>query len=195
MKIRIHPAAAIIPLFPLLRILTWSQTGLLWLCAVLHEIAHVAAYHSCGIAMESITLLPFGLCAVPENPLRISPKQEIFCAAAGPVENLLTALILLALPLPAENETVRYLLYCNAALCLINLLPILPLDGGRILYYSLSVRWNAPICETVCRRSGVVLICLLSAPAVAELLFDKNPSFVMILGYLTLYTAVRRGSI
>lgn len=195
MKIRIHPTAALIPLFPLLGILTWGQTGLLWLCAVLHEIAHVAAYRLCGIRMESVTLLPFGLCAVPDDPLRITPGQEILCAAAGPFVNLLTVLILLALPLPAESETVRYLLYCNAALCLINLLPVLPLDGGRILYYSLAARWDASVCEAVCRRSGAILICLLAAPAVIALITDKNPSFVMILGYLALYTAVRRGSI
>ena len=195
MKIRVHPASAVIPLFPFLGILTWGQTGLLWLCAVLHELAHVAAYRLCGISMESVTLLPFGLCAVPKDSLRISPKQEILCAAAGPLVNLLTVSLLLALPLPAESETVRYLLYCNAALCLVNLLPILPLDGGRILYYSLAVKWDASVCEAVCRRSGAVLISLLLAPSVAALIADKNPSFVMILGYLALYTAIRRGSI
>ena len=145
--------------------------------------------------MEQITLLPFGICAEPRNPISISQKNEIFCAAAGPILNLFLTVLLLALPIPSEIEAVRYLLYCNGALFLINILPVLPLDGGRILYYALGQKHDIEICETVCRRVGWITLILLLYPVCASLFADKNPSLAMIWGYLAVYSLLRRGSI
>lgn len=194
-RIRIHPTVILLIAFPLLNLLTWQQTGILWLCAALHEVGHIAAYRLCGTTMERIEILPFGICAIPKDPLRISPGNEVFCAAAGPMINLLITVLMLALPFAAENETVRYLLYCNGALFVINSLPILPLDGGRILYYALAGTLDAERCETVCRRCATILLSLMLFPVCATLFADKNPSLAMIWGYLAAYTVLRRGSI
>ena len=150
-QFKIHPTVFLAILFPCLGILTWGQTGLLWLSALLHELAHIVAYRICGTKMERVELLPFGICAIPKDPLKITPINEVFCSAAGPTVNLLITLVLLAFPFSVESEAVRYLLYCNGALFLINVLPILPLDGGRILYYALAIKRDAEICEKVIR--------------------------------------------
>lgn len=194
-KLKIHPTAFLILCFPLLRILSWSEIGILWLSAVLHELGHVIAYRICGTGMESITLLPFGLCAIPKDSIKVSPENEVFCAAAGPAVNLLLSLILLALPLSPTRGWILYALYCNISLFLINLLPILPLDGGRILYFSSARKRSPPECETVCRTWGTVLLCVLLIPATYMLIWDKNPSLAMIWGYLALYHRINRGSL
>lgn len=194
-RVRIHPTVFLAALFPCLGILTWGQTGLLWLSAALHEGGHIFAYRICGTRMESIQLLPFGICAVPKDTLKITPTNEVFCAAAGPTVNLLISVLLLAFPFPAENETVRYLLYCNVALFLINILPILPLDGGRFLYYAFAGKYGAEVCERICYRCALIVLILLSFPVCVTLFLEKNPSLAMIWGYLAAYTVVRRGSI
>lgn len=194
-RFKIHPTVFLAALFPIFGILTWEQTGLLWLSAALHETAHVGAYGLCGTKMEQIQILPFGICAVPKDEYKISPENEVFCAAMGPTVNLLIASLLLALPFSAENETVRYLLYCNAALFFINSLPILPLDGGRVLYFSLARKYDGARCERICYRCALLLLILLLFPVCATLFVDKNPSLALIWGYLTAYTALRRGSV
>lgn len=194
-RVRINPAVFLLILFPFFGLLTWGQTGILWLCAALHEAGHIIAYRICGTTMDTIHILPFGLCAIPKNQLKISPSNEVFCAAAGPAINLLLTVITLALPVSPESETVRYILYCNGALFLINILPILPLDGGRILYYTLAGRFDAEVCETVCRRCAIIVLTLLLFPVCVTVFADKNPSLAMIWGYLAGYTALRRGSI
>ncbi len=191
----IHPSVFFVALFPCLGILTWAQTALLWASAALHETGHILAYGLCGTTMERIILLPFGICAVPQNPLKIPPKNEVFCAGAGPVLNLLVTVILLALPISSKNEILLYLLYCNGALFLINLLPILPLDGGRMLYYALAIKYDGERCETVSRRCALVILILLLYPVIASLWVEHNPSLAMIWGYLASYTVLRRGSI
>ncbi len=195
MKFKFHPTAVLVALFPLLGLLTWGQTALLWGCAALHECGHILAYCLWGKGMESVTLLPFGLAALPKNPLSIPPKTEVLCSAAGPFLNLMGAVLLLALPLSPENETVRYLLYCNITLFVLNILPILPLDGGRMLYFSLAGRFDGAVCETVCRRVALVLLILLLFPVCLTLFAHKNPSLAMVWGYLAGYTFFRRGGL
>ncbi len=194
-KIKLHPTLLLVAIFPCFGLLSWEQTALLWASATWHEIGHIFAYRLCGETMERITVLPFGICAVPKNPLKISPQNEVFCAGSGPMMNLIVTVVLLALPFSPQSETVLYLLYCNSALFCINLLPVLPLDGGRILYYALAIKFDATRCETVCRRVAWIILILLLYPAIAALWVDHNPSLAMILGYLTAYTALRRGSI
>lgn len=194
-KFKIHPSVLLVVVFICFGVLTWWQTLLLWGSAIFHEAGHIFAYRIHGISMAKITLLPFGICAEPKNPLEISPKNEIFCAASGPILNFFVTALLLALPIPPEIEAVRYLLYCNGALFSINILPILPLDGGRILYYALAEKQDAVICEIVCRRVGWIILILLLYPVCASLFADKNPSLAMIWGYLAVYSLLRRGSI
>ncbi len=194
-RIKIHPTILLTALFPCLGVLTWGQTGLLWLSALLHEAGHILAYKICETEMERIELLPFGICAIPKDSMKLTPGNEVFCAAAGPVLNLLLAMLLLAFPFSPENETVRYLLYCNVSLFLINILPILPLDGGRILYYAFATGHGAEVCERICYRCALILLILLLFPVCATLFVEKNPSLAMIWGYLTGYTVLRRGSI
>jgi len=195
MMIRIHPSAPLPLLLPLFGLLSPVQLAILWGSAILHELGHVICYRLCGSGIESVTLIPIGLAAVPKTPLHISPRDEIFCALSGPAVNLILALLFLALPLPADSVPIRYLLYCNLALAITNLLPVLPLDGGRVLYYTMALRFPPPLCETVCRRCAVFLLIALSYSAGEALILDGNPSFALIWGYLLLHTALYRGAI
>lgn len=194
-RIRIHPTCVLVFFLPVFGILSLPQTLILWGLAALHESAHILAYRICGCSTHSVTVLPFGLCAIPQNTLSVSPQNEIFCAATGPVVNLFLALVVLALPIPPGSEIATYALYCNLALFVLNLLPILPLDGGRILYYSVSLKYDAPVCETVCRRVATVLLILMLYPVFASIFTDHNPSLAIVWGYLTVYTLFQRGSI
>lgn len=191
-KIKIHPSSVLLLLLPCFGVLSWLETALLWGCAALHELGHVIAYRICGCGMESITVLPFGICAIPKDAMKVPPREEVFCAAAGPAVNLLLSALMLALP---ASETTAYLLYCNATLLIGNLFPVLPLDGGRMVYYALARSRDAITCETVCLRCAVIVLSLLLYPACAELITGKNPSFLLIWVYLAIFTALRRGSI
>ncbi|MGB0589108.1 MAG: site-2 protease family protein [Myxococcota bacterium] len=89
---------------------------------------------------------------VPYDPLRFSSKIRmkhgvLLVAAAGPLSNLLLAVLSAAL-LSAfpENEAARAFLgtcvLLNVLLFLFNLLPIPPLDGSKVAYGLIPDRWN-----------------------------------------------------
>lgn len=194
-RIRIHPTTLLLILLPLTGIFSRWELMILWISATLHETGHIVTSAACGAAFERITVFPFGISAIPKNDLVLSPKKEVLCAAMGPTVNLLAVGILGALPIPASWQMARYAFYCNAVLLCTNLLPILPLDGGRMLYYAFAHRWDAERCETLCRRTAVICLILLLLPSIFVFFTDKNPSWLIIWGYLAGYTVLRRGAI
>ena len=123
---------------PLLAQKLGMEGGLAPLAAALsvHEAAHLAAAKLCGVAIREIRILPFGGSARMENPYRLPLRQILPVAAAGPAANLLLALCLAALAhwRLLDAAQVHPWIQPNLVLCLFNLIPALPLDGGRMLF-------------------------------------------------------------
>lgn len=106
-----------------------------------HELAHAWVAINLGIKVGEIELLPFGGVARIEGLGIIGSRQEIMIAAAGPVASLvLAATSYIGLGYGGTWADV-WEFYCraNMMLAIFNLLPGLPLDGGRILRAWLGV--------------------------------------------------------
>ena len=113
-------------------LLGWCDLGLCgWflLALLLHELGHLAVLACFHRAIRGITLGAGGAKIETEG---LSYRQEVLSAAAGPAANLLSAgLTLRILPVFA---------LVSLALAAVNLLPLYPMDGGRILRASLLSR-------------------------------------------------------
>lgn len=116
------------------------MTFLLFVSIVIHELGHVGAAKLEGIKTIEIRLHFFGgwakLAQEPQNPM-----AEFRIAALGPVSSFLLSLIFLAgrqiaVAFNPErslwSEAFGYLFLGNILLAMFNLLPGLPLDGGRV---------------------------------------------------------------
>lgn len=114
---------------------------LVFAVVLLHELGHVFCAQSKGIKVKEIELLPFGGVAKLDDFFSIDPKYETELALAGPLTNLLlTAFVLLLQRCPFWYWAYGGIFVrCNLAMAAFNLLPALPLDGGRI-YRSLLSR-------------------------------------------------------
>jgi Zn-dependent protease len=104
----------------------------LFACVVVHELAHAAMARSKGIAVHEIDLLPIGgvsrLERIPE-----AWRDEAAIAVVGPLASLGLAMLLFAVGLPLGWEAVIGMAWINVVLAGFNLLPVFPLDGGRVL--------------------------------------------------------------
>ncbi|MDF2547060.1 MAG: hypothetical protein K0R93_1958 [Anaerosolibacter sp.] len=101
----------------------------------LHELSHTIVAKILGYHIHDIEIFPFGGVARVEELISINPKDEIFIAVAGPIANLLMAFIgyYMYYGLSIQNERIVFFVFSNVMIGIFNLIPILPLDGGRII--------------------------------------------------------------
>ncbi|MBC9783893.1 site-2 protease family protein [Heliobacterium chlorum] len=121
------------------------QVALAFLCVAWHELGHSIAARRAGFSVQEIEFFPFGGVARISPGLEQSPRDEIMVALAGPVFSFILVIMLdagLMLGM-GWNDSVEYLRNVNFTLGAFNLLPILPLDGGRVFRSLLTTLWGA----------------------------------------------------
>ncbi|HUC38635.1 MAG TPA: site-2 protease family protein [Candidatus Acidoferrum sp.] len=114
----------------------FSLIILLFVCVLIHELAHSLVSKRNGIGVKKIVLLPIGGASVI-NLDEVKPKIEFKIALAGPLMSILIGIICGALfvyaPTGLVKQALFFLFEINILLGLFNLLPGFPLDGGRVL--------------------------------------------------------------
>lgn len=109
--------------------------------AILHEFGHLLAGLLLGMKPEKIEIMPYGV----SISFKLTPKdynkkikrgnqlelKKIVVALAGPITNVIIMLIVLQMNINVVSSLM--ILYSNLLLILFNLLPIYPLDGGRVI--------------------------------------------------------------
>ncbi len=121
----------------------------LFFSVLVHELGHALAAQSVNIKTRDIILLPIGGVARFDT-VTLPARKELWIASAGPLANLVLALLIYGSALligteidvhnwPATTASSQ-LIQINLILGLSNLLPALPLDGGRIMRAVLAIR-------------------------------------------------------
>jgi membrane-associated protease RseP (regulator of RpoE activity) len=118
---------------------------MIWVAVVLvgvlaHELGHAFAGRRLGL-QPWIQLMAFGGMTGWLRPKRLTPGQHIFISAAGPAVGIsIGGAVLVAAKLgflagasPAVLRLAEFVVWVNLGWGVLNLLPILPLDGGHIL--------------------------------------------------------------
>jgi Zn-dependent protease len=108
---------------------------LLYVSVLVHELAHCVVARGFGLPVRRVLLYPLGgYSEIEQEPG--SPGREALISLAGPVVSLAIAgigfLIAKAIPPGLVHQLVAQLFVANLIVGIFNLLPGLPLDGGRI---------------------------------------------------------------
>ncbi|HEX2855419.1 MAG TPA: site-2 protease family protein [Opitutaceae bacterium] len=198
--------------------LGWREdglTGLLWsiatlaacfTCVVLHELGHSFTAMHYGIRVRRILLMPIGgMAELDEMPRQ--PSRELWITVAGPAVNFVIAGILWALlgvpqgwpfgdfDYPATALGFAHLLLTwNLLMGVFNLVPVFPMDGGRILRAVLATRlpylratfWAASVGKVLAATGALVAIIGFDRPLTAVLF-----AFIFFAGEAE-YRAARR---
>lgn len=115
----------------------------IFLCAILtvllHELGHSVVGRKLGYKLNLITLMPYGAMLSGKNSV-LKTDDEIKIAFAGPVVNLILILTLLVIwwIFPSTISVTNDFMLCNLYTLCFNILPIYPLDGGRVMVALLS---------------------------------------------------------
>lgn len=121
---------------------------LLFLFGILsiHEAAHMLTARFFHYPISALTIYPFGLCAQIDNIGMGSIGKELLIIAAGPLTHFLIPYLLHMLWTMdmISLSYMEYLCGLNTSILTFNLLPIFPLDGGRLMqaFYHLLFRYT-----------------------------------------------------
>ena len=150
----VHGTFWLLPLFVLMSgdVVDLALVFAVFGCVLLHELGHALAGRYYGIRTADITLYPIGGVARMER-MPESPGREIAVALAGPAVNVVIAggiflgMLGTNVVLPGSwsaadpfDQFVARLFFANLFLAVFNLLPAIPMDGGRVFRALLSLR-------------------------------------------------------
>ncbi|KAF0094132.1 MAG: peptidase M50 [Puniceicoccaceae bacterium 5H] len=204
-----HPARPIdVP--PQMNALWWILLVMgVFACVVMHEFGHILAARRYGVATRRILLLPIGGVAEMDQLPR-QPGREFIVTAAGPAVNFAIALLVYLLlqamgAWPGLNGLERafvpfdgigfllFMLIYNLTMGIFNLVPVYPMDGGRILRsllatrldYLTATRWSVWVAKPLALAAA--LFAILNGSWQPAILFG----FIYLAGDLE-YQAIRR---
>lgn len=111
---------------------------LLFVCVLVHELAHSYTANRLGLDIKEITLFIFGgVARLSKEPQDAGTELKV--ALAGPAASLVLAVVFYLLSgavgreqYPAVYAVVYYLSFINIVLFIFNMIPGFPLDGGRV---------------------------------------------------------------
>ncbi len=121
------------PLSPAAVVVIWVV--LVFVSVLLHELGHALAFRAFGYR-SSIQLLMFGGVTTPETDQPLPWGKDVVSTLAGPLFGLALGVLCLWLAPRVTGELARYSFeygaYTNLVWAVFNLLPVLPMDGGRV---------------------------------------------------------------
>ena len=169
---------------------------LLMLFAIIHELGHLAAGLILKFKLEEIKLTPVGLqiqfkVSVKEyklNNVKSYTIKKAIIALAGPLTNFIIATIMIAIA--QINIGLQYtyifslIVYSNLLIAMFNLIPIYPMDGGRVVKEILSIILGKTKAYKITYMISKTVLILLTAAASIAILYIHNIAILMIIAYL-----------
>lgn len=170
--------------------------ALIMLFAFIHELGHLMAGILCGMKPERLEIKPYGV----SISFKLFPKdynikigkgskleiKKIFVAIAGPIINLLITLIIVHIPI--EIFTKLMIIYANILIMIFNLLPIYPLDGGRIIKSILHILYGKKASERYINNiSFITLIAITFISSIIIYVAQNIAIFIIIIVLWIMY--------
>lgn len=166
--------------------------AMIMIFALIHEFGHLLAGVIMGMKPEKIEVMPFGVSIsfkinVDEYNEKIKNGnvleiKKIIVALAGPITNFI--IILISYNLNLDLIKSMLIIYTNFLIMIFNLLPIYPLDGGRILKGILHIIVGKRNAEKYINTISKIMVIVITAVSSILILYIQNISIFLIDMYL-----------
>lgn len=171
---------------------------ILMIFAIIHELGHLVAGLILKFKPEEVKLTPVGL----QIRFKIDSREynekikearslnikKAIIALAGPLTNLIIAVVTIIIGYFNVNIQNTYIyqiiIYANFLIAMFNLIPIYPMDGGRVLNELLKIFIGNKKAYKITYIVSKTILILLTAVASILILYIHNIAIVIILAYL-----------
>lgn len=168
--------------------------GILMIFAFIHELGHMLVGILLGFKPEKLEIMPYGIsvgfkvkCEDYNKKIRkgnILSIKKLIIAMAGPITNLIITIIFLLFNITFFGIERELVVYSNILIGIFNLIPIYPLDGGRIIKNILHIMVGLKKSYEYTNEIAKISISLLTGICSIAILYIKNIAILIILAYL-----------
>lgn len=153
--------------------------------AFFHELFHIAAMKITGTSFKEIIFEPFGITAQISESSFFNSISELFVSAAGPAFNFLAVIFLLMIKKYLPAASYNFILSVNLSMGIFNLLPALPLDGGRVLRALLTLKFGViRAYNFMLALSKYITVLLLLCSVIILFVYPFNLSLITITAFM-----------
>ncbi len=193
MKIRIHLKIFI---FILIFLITNQIKiyGILMLFALIHELGHMLVGILLGFKPTKLEVMPYGVSVAFDVKYEDYNKKirkgnmlaikKLIIALAGPLTNFIITVIFLTSNIRFFGIERELVIYANILIGIFNLIPIYPLDGGRVIKNILHILVGLQASYEYTNQISKITICLLTGICSIAILYIRNIALLLILAYL-----------
>ena len=173
--------------------------ALLMIFALIHELGHFFMGLFLGFKPEYLSIIPTGFsisfkteCKNYNTKIKqgnlLAIKQTLI-ALAGPTTNIMIIIFLLIYNVITQKQSLiginlDLMIYANILIFIFNMIPIYPLDGGRILKNIIYIFLGLKNSYIITNKVSNIIIILLTAFTSVFVLIYKNVAIVLIIIYL-----------
>lgn len=150
------------------------------LFSLFHEIGHLASMIALGNAPQSVSFELTGINIKRTQEVNVSLSREIIIALAGPFMNLILFLFFVLVNFQNGSAKALNAASVNLIFMTFNLLPVKGLDGGKVLYYSVSKFFSYKTANIILMLSSVIFILLMFSYG-AYVLYVTRYNFTMLI--------------
>ena len=162
--------------------------------AIIHELGHLLIGILMEFKPEGISLVPLGLSikfsincnnySKKIKNINVIYLKKIVVAIAGPATNFLIAIIFIIFNINIFNCIRENIIYTNLIIGFFNLIPIYPLDGGRIIKNILNIKKDKITSYKCINTISNITLIILTAISSIAILYLKNIAILFIILYL-----------
>lgn len=159
---------------------------IIFFICLIHEFGHVVLIKLFGYEINKIELLPFGGITYINKNINSSIYKDIIISFGGVILQLFLYLFLFINHINISNSSYNLFMYYNTVILIFNLLPIIPLDGSKIVNLLLDKFLSF---KTSYYINGVISFLFLLLFILINYLFNYDNYFILVflLYHLILY--------
>ena len=167
---------------------------LFMLFTIIHELGHLFIGIILGFKPKGIKLMPMGLSIcfnvqcedynMNVKKARIITLKKLLIALAGPLTNFLIAVFFMIYNIEILNITGEKIVYANLLIGFFNLIPIYPLDGGRIVKCVIHIKKNLRKSYRYTNLISNIMLIAITAISSIAILYFENIAILMVVIYL-----------
>lgn len=134
-----------------------SELFMGFIIVLIHECVHLIVARYLGFSGFTVEIYPIGTVLKLKDLEEATPKEDLIISISGPVGNFVIGLLCFGINYFCKSDFINHIMKYNLVIGIFNLIPVFPLDGGRVLRSILATRLIYKKANEIALRISIII--------------------------------------